>query len=262
MSSMKRSYVPIATMATLIALLVIAFANLSAGGSTLAGEEEPLLQYPASPPTPTIGAPPQNAPLQGPAAPKSAAVALKVDTFDTPASLADWTFVDLGEFLPGDEAVWKVEEGRLEQRGTGLAGGTSAREVLAVTGDPAWSDYIVSAKVYDLNAGNFGLVARRQGNSFYRYQAIADERPAAPKHVLEVVVDGVATPLVVLDGPGYQLRTWNDVSMRVAGQQITVWVDGQPILSATDATLSSGQAGVFARALDSTLFDDVTITSP
>jgi hypothetical protein len=259
---MKRSYVPIATMAALIAMLAIAFVNLSGGRTTQAGEEESLLEYPAAPPTPTIGAPPQNAPLQGPAAPKSAAPALFVDTFDTDASLASWSFVDLGEFLPGDEAVWEVEEGRLAQRGTSLAGGTSAREVLAVAGDPTWSDYVVRAKAYDLNAGNFGLVARQQGSSFYRYQTIASHLPDGPKHVLEKVVDGVATPLAVLDGPGYTQRAWTDVSMSVVGQQITVWVDGAPILAATDATLSSGQAGVFARALDSTLFDDVTITSP
>ncbi|MFO7167361.1 MAG: hypothetical protein DIU80_004965 [Chloroflexota bacterium] len=253
---MKRYRLSIALTTGLIALLAIVAVSLVVNPGTQAEEGRPLLEYPSYPPTPTIG----------PANPNKAAVAsgalLFSDSFDTEQSLASWEVVDLAETLPEDQADWLVQEGRLVQNATTLAGMSSARETLLVTGNAGWTDYVVSADAYDLYTGNFGVVARRQGNSFYRYQVVADELPDGPKHILEKVVDGKATRLAVLDGPGYSQRAWHNIALSVQGSQIRAYLDGQLILEATDSELTSGQAGLFTRPLAGILFDNATVTRP
>ena len=133
---------------------------------------------------------------------------------------------------------------------------------MALTGDPGWTDYTVSASVYDQNNATFGLVARRQGNSFYRYRIIADQFEATPKQILEKVVNGVATPLVTREGPGYAPRQWHTIAMRVVGPSIRVTLDGALVAEASDSTLAGGQAGLYTRALGGIRFDDVTVSAP
>jgi hypothetical protein len=246
-------------MTGLIALLAIVAVNLSTGGLR-AQDSEPLLQYPEFPPTPTIAPAPEQPALEG-VTEKSAAAPLFADSFDGQKA-GGWEFADLNDVLPEERAAWVVQDGRLAQNGTVIPQTPKSHETAAFVGEPAWSDYTVSAKVYDQINGQFGLIARRSGNSFYRYSIIADLYEGGPKQVLEKVVDGVATPLAVLDGPGYEQRRWYTVSMSVTGQQIRVWLDGELAAEATDGTLASGQAGLYTRAIGNIFFDDVTVTAP
>jgi hypothetical protein len=133
---------------------------------------------------------------------------------------------------------------------------------MAITGDPAWTNYTISAKVYDQENATFGLVARRQGDSFYRYRIIASSLSGTPKQVLEKVVNGEATALATLETPGYEQRQWHTVALSVAGSNIRVTLDGAVVMEATDSTLTSGQAGIYTRALGGIRFDDVTVTAP
>jgi hypothetical protein len=72
----------------------------------------------------------------------------------------------------------------------------------------------------------------------------------------------VATPLATLQGPGYEQRQWHTAALRVAGANLQVTLDGKVVAEATDASLASGQAGLYTRALGGIRFDDVTVTSP
>jgi hypothetical protein len=253
---MKSYRLSIALMSGLIALLAIFAAGLLTNTGTQAQEEPTLLEYPPSEPTPVIGAPVTN----------KAAVAggtvLFSDNFEAEKVASGWEVVDLADTLPDDKAAWTVAEGRLVQDGTTLAGVSNPRETLLVAGDAAWTDYVVSVDAYDLYTGNFGVVARRQGDSFYRYQTIADSLPDGPKHVLEKVVNGVPTQLAVLDAPGYTQRQWHNVALSVQGSTIRAYLDGQLILEASDAELSSGQGGLYTRPLAGILFDNAAITRP
>jgi hypothetical protein len=242
------------TAATIASLAVIALLGLNASRTGRADEGTPILEYPAFPPTPTIAPPPVSAP-------NVAGAALATDRFDSPDELARWEIVDPADTLPEDRAIWSVQDGALIQNRTDAAGDPNIHETMALTGDPKWTNYTVSAKVYDQNNVTFGLVARRQGDSFYRYRIIANPFDASPKQILEKVVNGVATPLVT-QAAGYNQRQWHTVALSVAGPRIRVTLDGELVADATDATLASGQAGLYTRAVGGIRFDDVTVTTP
>ncbi len=254
-------------VAGVLSLFIIAGLGMSLSRRGMAEEEfvsdEPtpeVFTYPDEPPTPTLAPRPTDVP-------QPAATVLFADTFETPDALAQWEFVDLGmaevlAHLPDQRSVWVIEDDQLKQDLTAQARNPSIQETLALTGLAEWTDYTITAKVYDRQNATFGLVARRQGDSFYRYRVIADIYEATPKHVLEVVVDGVATPLVELDAPGYEQYRWYTVALSVVGPTLRVTLDGDVVAEATDTTLTAGQAGLYTRALGGIFFDDVTITAP
>lgn len=237
-----------------IVVMIVALGLLESTRGSRA-EEGTLLRMPTFPPTPTIGQAPPDTQARG-------SKTLFADSFASDSSLSNWSFEDLADVLPEDKSVWTITEGQLQQSRTGLAATPSEQETIAVTGKADWTNYVISAKVYDFQNATFGLVVRRQGNSFYRYRAISDVYEDTPKHILEKVVNGVATPLATLDGPGYSRRQWHTVSMSAVGSTITVQLDGKRVLQATDTTLASGQAGLYTRAFGGIRFDDVTIAQP
>lgn len=256
---MKRSRLPILLMAGLVALLAITAVNLSLNTPTRAQDGEPLLEYPDFAPTPTIAPAPERPALEG-VAPKSAPAVLFADSFDSEKAGA-WQFADLNDVLPEESAAWLVADGRLAQNGTVIPNTPKIHETAAFVGDAAWSNYTISAKVYDQINGTFGLIARRSGDSFYRYRIIADLFEDTPKQVLEKVVNGVATPLVETAGPGFEQRRWYTVTMTVKGSQISVWLDGELVAQAEDSELTSGQAGLYTRAIGNIFFDDVSVSA-
>lgn len=252
---MKRHRVPaLVGVGAAIVVMIVALGLLESVRGSRA-EEGTLLRLPSFAPTPTIGQAPPDTQARG-------SKTMFADSFAGEASLASWSFVDLEQVLPEDTSVWTVQDGQLQQSRTGAAAAPSQQETLAVTGKSDWTNYVVSAKVYDFQNATFGLVARRQGNSFYRYRVIADLYEDTPKQILEKVVNGVATPLATLDGPGYSKRQWHSVSMSVVGPSITVQLDGKQVLTASDSSLTSGQAGLYTRAFGGIRFDDVTIAQP
>jgi hypothetical protein len=241
--------------AGVVSLAVVALLGMNAIRSGRAEEPEPILKMPTYPPTPTIAPAPASAP-------SVAGAPLASFNFDAATALSPWQIID-DEGIPAQyRSVWEIQDGALAQNRTADAGNPNIQETMAVTGDPAWADYTISAKVYDQKNATFGLVARRQGNSFYRYRIIANRYEATPKQILEKVVKGVATPLVTHDKPGYDQRQWHTVALSVAGSHITVTLDGTVVAEATDTSLTSGQAGLYTRALGSIRFDDVVIARP
>ena len=252
---MKRQRLLILVLASLASIAVIALFGWNASRSGRAEEGSPILKYPDFPPTPTIAQPPTSGP-------QVAGATLFSEHFDSPDALTRWEFVDEPDLQPEDRGVWIGKDGALAQNRTGNAGNPSTAETMAMTGDVKWADYTVSMKVYDQNNATFGLVARRQGNSFYRYRIIANGYEAKTKQVLEKVVNGVATPLASTDSPGYEQRQWHNVALSVAGAQIRVTLDGKVVAEVTDSTFASGQAGLYTRALGGIRFDDFLIATP
>jgi hypothetical protein len=229
----------------------------------VAQEQQPILEYPAYPPTPTIGANPAARPEAGvQAAPLAAA------SFDDASALAAWEVVDFTFVLEESRSVWGVEQGRLEQQNTAAAGNPSIQETGALTGAESWSDYTVQVSFYDQLNGTAGLVARYSGAdpqtaSYYRYRILKNEYEATPKQVLERVSGGVATSLVEIAAPGFTPREWHVLALRVEGSALTVTLDGVVVAEAEDpAPLAAGRAGVYTRAMGGILFDDFIVTAP
>jgi hypothetical protein len=254
---MKRYRLSIALTTGLIALIAILAVSLSLGG-TRAEEGQPLFPEPDYPPTPTIAPVPERPALEGGPELKSAAV-LFADSFDGEKAASAWQFATLPDAPPELQPAWAVRDGRLVQDGTMIPNTPSASETTAYVGDVAWTNYAVSARFYDEFNGVFGLVARRSGESFYRYSIIANHYEDTPKQLLEKVVNGVATPLAVVEHQGFEQRRWYSVTMSVVGPEIRVWLDGKLVAQATDGELTAGQAGLYSRALGWMYVDDVVI---
>lgn len=252
---MKRHRLFVVALASLISLGAIVLLGWSVSGSGRAEEGAPILPDPVFPPTPTVAPPPA-------AQPRVAGAQLAADGFDSPDALTKWEIVDPDGTLPEDRSVWSIVDGALVQNRTAAIGDPSIQETMAMVGNPQWSGYTISADVYDLNNLTFGLVARRQGKSFYRFRIIAAPYDGSPKLALEKVIDGVVTPLATRDGPGYAQRQWHTIAMSVAGSHIRVTLDGALAAEADDTALSSGQAGLYTRALGGIRFDNVSVTAP
>lgn len=227
----------------------------------VAQEQQPLLEYPEYPPTPTVGAnPTAPATLQG--------TPLAQSDFADPGALSAWEFVDLTFVLEESRALWEVEEGRLKQANTAAAGNPSTHETAALTGSEEWTDYTVQVSFYDFTNGTAGLMARYSGAnpqtaSYYRYRVLKNSYEARPKQVLEKVEGGVATTLAEQVEPGFVEREWHVLALSVEGGRLTVTLDGEVVLEAEDAQpLSAGRAGIYTRAMGGILFDDFVVTTP
>jgi hypothetical protein len=248
-------------LVVLLAIGAIAFAiGLAPRGQAQDGggnEEPPILQYPEYEPTPTIGPAPAIPPAL------SAAPLYQTDFADA-AAFDAWEIAELEPvLLPESGSIWEVRDGQLAQLMTEPVGSPDSRQTAAVVGDDSWQDVVVSVNAYDLINGVQGLIARRNGDNYYRFSIIADYYPDTPKVVLEKVVDGVVTELATLDGPGHVEREWHTLSLRVVGGELTASMDGQVLLQATDPTpLAGGQAGIYTRAFGGILFDDFVVSQP
>jgi hypothetical protein len=244
---------PFLVSAGVVSLLLVSVIAFFAARSGQAEEGSPVLEYPQFAPTPTVSAKPNNGP-------STASAPVFADQFSADNLAAQWEIVDLNATPLDEGTIWEVKDGALFQNRTNPVGNPSEQETLALVKNGDLSNYTVSAKVYDETNATFGLVARRQGESFYRFRMIANQYEATPKVVLEKVIDGVATPLAMVDGPGYTQRQWYTLSLTVNGDVIEASVDGKVVVSASDTTLTTGQAGVYTRAFGGIRFDDVTVS--
>ncbi|MBC8160427.1 MAG: hypothetical protein H7Z42_04335 [Roseiflexaceae bacterium] len=245
----------IVLLATLVSIGVLSALGLLAARSGQAEAEQPVVQMPVFAPTPTIpAAPGANSSARG-------QNVLLNESFSGSQVPGGWRFVDLEEIIAGEEANWTIVDGALFQDGYGPAQNTSTREILAITGDPQWADYTVSVNFYDEDNATFGIVARRQGDSFYRFRATGAPYANEDKFVLEKVVDGVSTVVAVEGGTGYAQRVWHTATFSLKGAVLTASLDGVVILEATDNSLRAGEAGLYTRAIGNIRFDDVTITA-
>src|SRR4029079_11731421 len=164
---MNRQRIVILMLASLASIAVVALFGFNATRSGRAEEGAPILTYPDITPTATIAPVP-------PSKPNVAGAQLLSQNFDSANALTGWEILDPADLLPTDQSSWEIQDGVLLQDGTGAAHSPNTNEAMAVTGDPSWINYTISMKVYDQENATFGLVARRQGNSFYRYRIIAN----------------------------------------------------------------------------------------
>lgn len=248
-------------LAALVVVLALVGVSLWRTPAGVAQEEPPILEYPDYPPTPTVGPNPT-------AAPGLAASELYRQTFEGPAALGALSLVDLDPVLADQKANWIVEDGRLVQDFASAARNPSTHQAAALIKDGSYGDVAVRASFYDQFNGVAGLIARYRGDvpaeaSYYRYTILKNEYEAEPKQLLEKVVDGVATPLAEVKSTGFTTREWHVVELTVVGGQITVTLDGEVALQATDAQpLPAGTAGVHTRAIGDLLYDDLVVSRP
>ncbi|MCU0492531.1 MAG: DUF1080 domain-containing protein [Chloroflexaceae bacterium] len=255
-SKSQQNIVLLVGAAGLIALVIFgAVFSFGQSGSGQAQEPTPILQIPEPTPLPTVPPAPTDVP-------RVAGVSLVNLTFDNAQALQSVELVELDQVLPDSRSNWIVRDGRLVQDRTGRTRSSSIQQTAVLAGKAELKDYTVSTKFYDEGNGTMGLIVRRQGNSFYRFSMLSTRYTDNPKLLLEKVVDGQATPLWQSNEGAYEPLTWYTVSMSAVGSKLQVRINDKVIAEVTDSTLSSGQAGIYTRALGGIMFDDLAIVAP
>lgn len=224
----------------------------SAAQATNAGTE-PILSYPATDPTPTMGQPSAQA-----------AVLASVNSSSlSPAGiLAAWQVVDTPAVLPGEGGRWVEREGRLYQNGMNPAASLSAAETALLSPEP-YADVTLSVSFYDAGNGNVGLLARHSEAGFYQVRLQTDPSYDGTALVVEKVVGGAAAPLLLNTGePLYQPHSWHTLALSVQRGAIFVTLDGQVVAEAEDTTpLPAGRVGLSTRALGGISFDQIILAA-
>jgi galactosylceramidase len=160
-----------------------------------------------------------------------------------------------------------------------------------IIGDDQWSDYEVSADVY-LNPGDtagvmgrinhvgtgFGVVPKGyflQLSEGGQIELLVVRGPADKKALVgdaeqQALIkarndasEGGEKVLAVAQVPGVGAKRWHNLKLQFKGTAITGYVDGKPVLAATDGLYGKGMAGLMAGAhaekLDMPYFDNVTV---
>jgi pectate lyase len=245
----------------LVALLgALALASCGANPPAQAEPAPPGgIVLPTPPPMPTsLPQPPTPTPPPAPAAapvPAAGATLLAAD-FASP-DLGKWHVIDAGVALPGP-SVWKVQNGHLIPY-SDAQDLPSLYSTALVGGDPSWRDYSVSAAAYASNNDELGVVARASAAGYYVFKLF----PAGQKPGMALLrydaKRGTFSILASAEAGGFAPRKWTTLRLTVQGQVLTASVDGREVLSARDATLASGRAGVAGYAESGLEFDNLTV---
>ena len=209
------------------------------------------------------GAPPPLSPMVLPPAPPASPISdtgshtLFQEDFASPEALNGWQGFPLSP-SPDNTARWEIRQGALY-----LNMGGGSMEIVGMVNllNQDWEDYVYSADIYAIGNQEVGVVFRCQGSNFYRFRFLSHEHTGNPTRFLEWVEGGKPMVLATADGPGYQPQRWYNVQIAARGPQITVYLDGQPILQATDYRSGRGRVGVFALSLGDVYFDNIRVSA-
>ena len=209
----------------------------------------PMPTSPPQPPTPTV--PPAPAAAQ----PASTTALLSADFAS--ADLGRWSVIDAADALTGP-SVWKVRDGRLIPYSDAQDLPSSYTTAL-VTGDPSWRDYSVSAAAYATTNDELGVVARASEAGYYVFKLFPQSQKPGLALLRYDAARGRYSVLASAEGGGFVLERWYTLRLTVQGTRLTASVDGREVLTAQDATLASGRAGVAGYAAGGLEFDNLTV---
>lgn len=186
--------------------------------------------------------------LASPAAPAKPAALFSTD-FKNGADV--WTLVS---------GAFKVENGAYR----GLAMEENTRLARAVTGDTAWKDYRVTARLrLDRTANDradYGVLARYQDKNNY-YMVLYKTHS---KHcTIEAKIAGKLRTLA--EAPcDIDPAQWHEFEFTVSGPRLALVIDGKPVVRAEDATLANGSAGLLAYydEIQCSRFEIITVPTP
>jgi hypothetical protein len=180
----------------------------------------------------------------------AALTGLKVETNLCKSAYCESSF-DSMDGWQGQSQAWAIQGGKLCN--TSNPGSNFLYNQCSQKNLP--SDYVVKVDGATLNSGNgYGVFFRLQNyNNRPNGYAFQYDPGLGGAFVVRKWVNGneINPPLVMNRPPGY---TWTgtprDIEIRVIGNTYTAFVDGQQVLTFTDATYNSG--GVGLRTWDST----------
>lgn len=120
---------------------------------------------------------------------------------------------------------------------------------LFITGDPAWTNYTVSARVRPLSLANMaGIVFRYRTNRHYYLFSISGGNKArlALRRPFEKQLRVIDWKELGSAAIPYDVTRYHDLRVENEGPKIRAYVNGKLVIEATDAGILHGRAGVSA----------------
>lgn len=191
-----------------------------------------------------------------PAIPEAGERVLFQDDFSSGGALSAWQEHAYPRD-PGNMAFWELDQQALHLN---LGAGSLSTIAMVQVAGQSYDNFVYSVDIYPQDNQEVGAVFRYQNDSYYRFRFLSGEHSGVPTRLLERVDGGQAVVLAAAEGRGFQPGQWYNVQIVARGSQIAVYLDGQPILQATDSQLARGQVGVFGLSLGNAYFDNVRVT--
>jgi hypothetical protein len=166
------------------------------------------------------------------------------------------------DFEDGNYTGWNTNSGTWSVITDGTKvlkqSGTSA-SAYAYTGDAAWNDYTVSAKikplVYNGTDRTVALMARFQSTSNFYCVKLSNANTVSIQRKSGGQITTLATKTyVIASGTQYS------VSLNLSGSSLSLYINDVLQLTATDSTFTSGKVG-FSVVNASAEFDDIVVVS-
>lgn len=176
--------------------------------------------------------------------------ALFADNFNRASIGAGWVISGSG---------WTLANGFLRS-------GSGQRQVVIDNGGP-YADFSFSSVFSSTDsAGDVGFIFRAQdAQNYYRFlwnRGGSGVGGVTNGFVIQRVVNDIPTTLASSAAGGYTTYRWHHVEIRSVGNTFTVYIDGAPVLSATDPLeqFSSGGVGFFTHLQTYAFFDNALVT--
>ena len=177
------------------------------------------------------------------AANQSVAYSPRPRTAPTTAPLSAALFQD--DFNDGNADGWTVLAGNWRVVGGEYIDDWAEGGMhVTAAGQSSWTDYVYQAQVL-VQQREGGLAFRVSGDNRSGYMTTI--RPAYGDALLMKAWDFTTGSHVWLQAVPFasSYETWYTIKVVVHGPDITVYVDGQPILSASDSEFASGKIGLY-----------------
>ncbi|HEU4766399.1 MAG TPA: family 16 glycoside hydrolase [Pyrinomonadaceae bacterium] len=172
--------------------------------------------------------------------------------------LSSWTIVDEGPV--SSPSAWAIANGALRQTSNIHSlpvdpVSLEKRGTQALAGSNAWTDIVLSVRLNSADDDAIGVLFRyTDANNFYRFSM---DRERSYRRLVRAV-GGVFTTLWE-DDTQYELNRSYDLVVAAVGPRINVWIDGVPVAEVEDATLNSGQIGLYCWANTGAQFSNVRV---
>ncbi len=228
-----------------LALLI----GLGVGVRVTMSDDSAILAYPDA------VAPPTMAPFPRPDVARADATEIPIATIRDSWQIAA-PLGGLAEHTPR----WVVEDDLLRQDGMGRTRILSP-DLTLILSPARYTNVTLTASFYDTGNGTVGLVVRASDRGHYRVRLHTDPTFDGEALVVEKVTDGVAVPVVTIQGePLYQRHTWNTLAFSARGETLTVTLNGRVVSEVVDAApLPAGRVGLLTRALGGIGFSRVAL---
>lgn len=141
-------------------------------------------------------------------------------------------------------------------------------ETRGLSGDAGWADYDMRVRAILYRGDGYGVYFRSSGtpqnaNAYIFQFDPGYDRPRGSFLFRKIVDGSEKSPFGRVRAPeGFEwYNVWRDIQINVQGDAFTAYIDGQPVLQASDDSYPTGQVGL--RTWDHTLagFDDVQVTT-